>query len=95
MFERAARMQQSFISYRETDKQLAKDLSLGLERVGHSTWRYDHDGRPGFNSWLSVQVARRRSYTKSRIRFPAAMRCWCKLGMDPSAMKEMEKFLGK
>lgn len=42
-------MQQIFISYRETDKQLASDLSVDLEGAGYSTWRYDRDGRLGFN----------------------------------------------
>jgi hypothetical protein len=40
---------QVFISYKEADKALAQDLSLGLEAAGFVTWYYGRDTRVGFN----------------------------------------------
>ena len=42
-------MHQVFISYKESDRRLAKQLSEGLEGAGFTTWDYDRDSRVGFN----------------------------------------------
>jgi hypothetical protein len=42
-------MQQVFISYRNTDRTLAIELSQSLEAAGFTTWYYERDTRAGFN----------------------------------------------